>query len=319
MPDLYQPQPEHKFTFGLWTVGNPGRDPFGEPVRPVLSPVDLVHLLAEVGAYGVNFHDDDLIPIDATPAERDAIVRGFKKALEATGLKVPMATTNLFGDPAFKDGAFTANERAIRRFALAKVMRNLDLAADLGARTYIFWGGREGAESGAAKDIRAALDRYAEGLNLLCEYVREQGYDIARMAALIAGNTVVIKPATDTPASVVALARVFEEAGLPPGVWNVVMGSGGTVGDPLVQHPDVKVVSFTGSTEVGRRISVACAPTFKRLHLEMGGKNAILVMEDADVDLAVDGAESLLAKQLTPQAQESLVAAFMKSLEGRPN
>jgi aldehyde dehydrogenase (NAD+) len=110
------------------------------------------------------------------------------------------------------------------------------------------------------------------------------------MAALIAGNSVVIKPATDTPASVVALARVLEEAGLPAGVWNVVMGSGSAVGDPLVQHPDVRVVSFTGSTTVGRNINVASAPSFKRVHLEMGGKNAILVMDDADVDLAVDGA-----------------------------
>jgi len=133
MSDPYQPKPEHKFTFGLWTVGNPGRDPFGEPVRPVLSPVQIVHLLAEVGAYGVNFHDDDLIPIAATPAEREQIIRDFKKALADTGLKVPMATTNLFGDPAFKDGAFTSNDPRVRAYTLAKTMRNIDLGLELGA------------------------------------------------------------------------------------------------------------------------------------------------------------------------------------------
>jgi xylose isomerase len=137
-----------------------------------------VYKLAELGAYGVNFHDNDVFAFDATPAERDERIGAFRKALAETGLVVTTATTNLFGHPMFRDGAFTANDRQIRRFALAKVMRNLDLAADLGAKTYIFWGGREGAESGAAKDIRAALDRYAEGLNLLCAYVRDQGYDI---------------------------------------------------------------------------------------------------------------------------------------------
>jgi xylose isomerase len=150
MTDAYEPRPEHKFTFGLWTVGNPGRDPFGEPVRPVLSPVELVHLLAEVGAYGVNFHDDDLIPIDASAADRDRIVRDFKKALSETGLKVPMATTNLFGDPSFKDGAFTSNDARVRAYALQKTMRNIDLGVELGAKVYVFWGGREGVETEAS-------------------------------------------------------------------------------------------------------------------------------------------------------------------------
>jgi xylose isomerase len=137
-----------------------------------------VYKLAELGAYGVNFHDNDVFAFDASAAERDERIGAFRKALAETGLVVTTATTNLFGHPMFKDGAFTASERAVRRFALAKVMRNLDLAAELGAKTYVFWGGREGAESGSAKDIRAALDRYAEGLNLLCEYVRDQGYDL---------------------------------------------------------------------------------------------------------------------------------------------
>ena len=174
----YQPQPEHKFTFGLWTVGNIGRDPFGQPVRPALSPVELVHLLAEVGAYGVNFHDNDLVPIDATPTERDRIVRDFKNALQETGMVVPMATTNLFGDPIFKDGAFTSNDPKVRAYALQKTMQAIDLGVELGAKVYVFWGGREGAETDAGKNPLEAIKRMREALNFLSEYVRAQGYQL---------------------------------------------------------------------------------------------------------------------------------------------
>ena len=178
MSAKYVPSPEDRISFGLWTVGWQGVDVFGTAVRPPMPAERAVHKLAELGAYGVNFHDNDVFDFAAGEAERDERIAAFRKALAETGLVVTTATTNLFGHPMFKDGAFTANERDVRRFALAKVMRNLDLAAELGARTYIFWGGREGAESGAAKDIGTALDRYAEGLNVLCEYVREQGYDL---------------------------------------------------------------------------------------------------------------------------------------------
>jgi len=178
MSDAFEPRPEHKFTFGLWTVGNPGRDPFGEPVRPVLSPVELVHLLAEVGAYGVNFHDDDLIPIDASSADRERIVRDFKKALAETGLKVPMATTNLFTDPSFKDGAFTSNDARVRAYALQKVMRNIDLGVELGAKVYVFWGGREGVETDASKDPLVAINRNRDAMNFLTSYVKDQKYDL---------------------------------------------------------------------------------------------------------------------------------------------
>jgi xylose isomerase len=177
MPN-YQPHPEHKFTFGLWTVGNIGRDPFGQPVRPTLSPVEIVHLLAEVGAYGVNFHDNDLVPIAATPAERDRIVRDFKSALKETGIVVPMATTNLFGDPIFKDGAFTSNDPKVRAYALHKTMHAIDLGIELGAKTYVFWGGREGAETDAGKNPLEAIKRMREAMNFLCEYVREQSYKL---------------------------------------------------------------------------------------------------------------------------------------------
>jgi xylose isomerase len=174
----YLPKPEHKFTFGLWTVGSTGRDPFGEPTRAKKSPVELVHLLAEVGAYGVNFHDDDLIPINSTPTERATIIKDFKKALSDTGLVVPMATTNLFGDPIFKDGAFTSNDPKVRAYALQKVMVNIDLGVELGAKVYVFWGGREGTETDASKDPVTSTKRMREAINYLCDYVKDQKYDL---------------------------------------------------------------------------------------------------------------------------------------------
>ena len=174
----YSPTPEHKFTFGLWTVGNIGRDPFGSPVRDPKSPADLVRLLGEVGAYGVNFHDNDLIPIDATPAERDQILQDFRKALADTGLVVPMATTNLFSDAIFKDGAFTSNDPKVRAYALQKTLNAIDLGVELGAKVYVFWGGREGTETDAAKDPITSIQRTREAMNFLCEYVRDKKYDL---------------------------------------------------------------------------------------------------------------------------------------------
>ena len=168
----------HRFTFGLWTVGNPGRDPFGGPTREPVDPVDSVHKLAELGAWGVSLHDDDLIPLGSSAAERDQIVARFKGALEETGLGVGMATTNLFGHPAFKDGAFTSNDRGVRRAAIGKAMRFIDTAAELGAEVYVFWGGREGTEAGVAKDPRDALERYREAIDVLSDYVVDNGYDL---------------------------------------------------------------------------------------------------------------------------------------------
>lgn len=175
---MYNPKPEHKFTFGLWTVGNPGRDPFGEPTRGPVSPVEIVHLLAEVGAYGVNFHDNDLVPIDATLSERNQIIKDFKKALADTGLVVPMATTNLFSDPSFKDGAFTSNDPNIRAYALQKTMNAIDLGVEFGASVYVFWGGREGTETDSSKNPLDAGKRFRDALNFLCEYVKDNGYDL---------------------------------------------------------------------------------------------------------------------------------------------
>jgi xylose isomerase len=172
------PTKADRFSFGLWTVGWPARDPFGDATRPPLDPVESVHRLAELGAYGVTFHDDDLIPFGSSDTERDKHIERFKGALADTGMVVPMMTTNLFTHPVFKDGGFTSNDRAVRRYALRKVVRNIDLAAELGAQTYVFWGGREGSEYDGAKDVQAALDRYREGIDLLAGYVKEQGYGI---------------------------------------------------------------------------------------------------------------------------------------------
>src|SRR5215212_4090599 len=175
--EKYEPQPEHKFTFGLWTVGNRGRDPFGDAVRPTLPPNDAARLLGEVGAWGVNFHDNDLVPIDASAAERDRIVREFRSACEGAGLAVPMATVNLFYEPVFRDGAFTANDARVRSYALQKTMRAMDLGAEFGAKIFVLWGGREGVETDACRRADEGVKRLREALNYLCEYSTDQGYD----------------------------------------------------------------------------------------------------------------------------------------------
>lgn len=174
----YTPTKEDKFSFGLWTVGWQGRDPFGDATREPLDPVYSLERLAGIGAWGVTFHDDDVFTFGASDGERDDIFKRFRQGLDDTGMVVEMMTTNLFTHPVFKEGAFTANDRSVRRFALRKTMRNLDKAAELGAQTYVCWGGREGAESDAAKDVRAALDRMREAIDTLCQYVLQQGYNI---------------------------------------------------------------------------------------------------------------------------------------------
>ena len=174
--DSLKPRPEHKFTFGLWTVGNTGRDPFGDATRPRIDPNESVRRLAALGAYGVCFHDDDLVPPGSSLPQRDEVVRRFRSTLEETGMVVSMATTNLFGHPVFKDGAFTSNDRGVRRYALAKTMRAIDLGAELGAPIYVFWGGREGTEAMAAKPVGDALDRFREAIDFLSNYVVDRGY-----------------------------------------------------------------------------------------------------------------------------------------------
>jgi xylose isomerase len=178
MSKTYEPKPEHKFTFGLWTVGNIGRDPFGGSVREPKTPAELVYLLGEVGAYGVNFHDNDLIPIDASPAETETIKKSFRKALADTGLVVPMATTNLFFDPIFKDGAFTSNDPKVRAYAIQKTLKSIDLGAEFGAKVYVFWGGREGTETDSSKSAVDSIKRNREAMNFFCEYALDKKYDL---------------------------------------------------------------------------------------------------------------------------------------------
>lgn len=174
--DAYQPKSEHRFSFGLWTIGNRGRDPFGDAVRQTIKPVDIVRFLAEVGAWGVNLHDNDLVPIDATPSERDGIVREFKRACKDNGIVVPMATVSLFFHPVFRDGAFTANDPSVRAFALQKTMRAMDLGAELGAKIFVLWGGREGTETDGCRRADEAVKRLRDAIDYLCEYNIAQKY-----------------------------------------------------------------------------------------------------------------------------------------------
>jgi len=178
MTDSFLPTPEDHFTFGLWTVGNPGRDPFGHETRLPLDSNEAVRRLADIGAYGVSLHDNDLVPYGSSPTEREAVLKRFRHTLDATGLKVPMVTTNLFSRPLFKEGAFTANDPAVRRMAVAKTFDAIDIGVELGAGVFVLWGGREGVEADAAKDVGTALDRYAEAINLCCAYVRHRHYDL---------------------------------------------------------------------------------------------------------------------------------------------
>ena len=178
MPDPFKPEKRDRFSFGLWTVGNVGRDPFGDPVRKPIPPTRIVKNLSRLGAWGINLHDNDLIPIDASAPQRNKIVRDFKKALKDYDMVVPMATTNTFSHPVFRDGGFTSNDPKVRAYGLQKIMRAIDLGVELGAETYVFWGGREGAECNVSKDPVEAIKRYRDGINFLCRYSRDQKYKL---------------------------------------------------------------------------------------------------------------------------------------------
>jgi xylose isomerase len=253
------PTREDKFTFGLWTVGWQGRDPFGDATRGPLDPVESVHRLAELGAYGVTFHDDDLIPFGSSDSERDKHIARFKDALAETGLVVPMMTTNLFTHPVFKDGGFTSNDRSVRRYALRKVIRNLDLAAELGAKTYVFWGGREGSESDGAKDVQAALDRYREGIDLLAAYVIERGYGI-RFA---------IEPKPNEPRGDILLPTVGNALAFIAGLEHSDM-----VGvNPEVGHEQMAGLNFAAS--IAQALWAG-----KLFHIDLNGQRGIKFDQD---------------------------------------
>ncbi|KUF15221.1 xylose isomerase [Streptomyces silvensis] len=255
----YRPTREDKFSFGLWTVGWQGRDPFGDATRAPLDPADSVRHLAELGAYGVSFHDDDLIPFGTSETERDGHVKRFRQALDATGLVVPMATTNLFTHPVFKDGAFTANDRDVRRYALRKTIRNIDLAVELGARTYVAWGGREGVESGAAKDVRDALERMKEAFDLLGAYVTEQGYDL-RFAIEPKPN----EPRGDILLPTVGHALAFIERLERPELYGV---------NPEVGHEQMAGLNFPHA--IAQALWAG-----KLFHIDLNGQNGIKYDQD---------------------------------------
>ncbi|HEY9438959.1 MAG TPA: xylose isomerase [Streptomyces sp.] len=259
MTERFTPTPADKFSFGLWTVGWQGRDPFGDATRAPLDPVESVKRLAELGAYGVTFHDNDLIPFGATEAEREGHIKRFRKALDSTGLTVPMATTNLFTHPVFKDGAFTANDRGVRRYALRKTLRNIDLAVELGATTYVAWGGREGSESGAAKDIGVALDRMKEAFDLLGDYVTEQGYDI-RFAIEPKPN----EPRGDILLPTVGHALAFIERLERPGIVGV---------NPEVGHEQMAGLNFAHGIAQAMWAG-------KLFHLDLNGQSGIKYDQD---------------------------------------
>ena len=247
----YVPTPSNRFSFGLWTVGNPGRDPFGDPTRPPLDPIVAVEKLAELGAYGVSLHDNDLVPVGASASERDRIVNGFRAALDRTGLVVSMATTNLFKLPAFKDGAFTANDPRVRRLALQKTMAAVDLGAELGAPIYVFWGGREGQEVQAAKGVEDALERYREALNFICEYAVAQGYDM-RFALEPKPN----EPRGDAWLPTVGHALHMISTLQRPELWGV---------NPEVAHETMAGLSF--SAAVGQALWAG-----KLFHVDLNGQ-----------------------------------------------
>jgi xylose isomerase len=173
-----KPTIEDRFSFGLWTIGYSGIDTFGSPTRAPMDVVHVVEKLADLGAYGLSFHDDDLFAFGSSDTVRQGQIDRLKQVLADTGLIVPMVTTNLFSAPVFKDGGFTSNDRNVRRFAIRKVLRQLELGVELGAKTFVMWGGREGAEYDSAKNVRAALERYREAVDFLGDYVLSQGWDI---------------------------------------------------------------------------------------------------------------------------------------------
>jgi len=253
------PTKHDRFTFGLWTVGWPGRDPFGDATRGPVDPVESVHRLSELGAAGVSFHDDDVIPFGSSEAERDKHIARFKEALAETGMSVPMMTTNLFTHPVFKDGGFTSNDRSVRRFAVAKVARNLDLAAELGAQTYVFWGGREGAEYDGAKDVRAALDRYREAIDTLAAYVLERGYGI-RFA---------IEPKPNEPRGDILLPTVGHALAFIAGLEHAEM-----VGlNPEVGHEQMAGLNFTAG--IAQALWAG-----KLFHIDLNGQRSIKYDQD---------------------------------------
>jgi xylose isomerase len=253
------PTPQDRFSFGLWTVGWPARDQFGDASRPDLDPVESVHRLAELGAAHVTFHDDDVVPFGSDAATRDAILARFRRALDETGVTVEMVTTNTFSHPIFKDGAFTSNDRRVRRYGLRKVIRNVDLAAELGADTFVMWGGREGAEYDAAKDLHAAHERYAEGIDTVGAYIKDQGY----------GLRIAIEPKPNEPRGDILLPTVGHALG-----FIARLEHGDIVGlNPEVGHEQMAGLNFTSG--IAQALWAG-----KLFHIDLNGQRSIKYDQD---------------------------------------
>jgi xylose isomerase len=255
----YQPTRDDHFSFGLWTVDWSGQDQFGSATRPHFDPVDVVHKLDEIGAWGITFHDDDLIPFGSDATTRDAIVRRFTKALADTGIVVEMVTTNTFSHPIFKDGAFTSNDRRVRRFGLRKVLRNVDLAAELGATTFVMWGGREGAEYDAAKDVYAALERYREGIDTVAAYIKDHGYNLR----------IALEPKPNEPRGDILLPTVGHAL-----AFIGQLEHGDIVGlNPEVGHEQMAVLNYT--TGIAQALW-----TGKLFHIDLNGQKSVKYDQD---------------------------------------
>ena len=254
-----RPTPDDRFSFGLWTIGWEARDQFGEATRPHLDPVDAVHRLADLGAYGITFHDDDVVPFGSSDQDREQILKSFRAALDETGLIVPMVTTNTFSHPLFKDGAFTSNDRRVRRYGLRKVVRNVDLAAELGARTFVMWGGREGAEYDGAKDVNSALDRYREGIDTVAGYIKDQGYDMR----------IAIEPKPNEPRGDILLPTVGHALG-----FIAELEHGDIVGlNPETGHEQMAGLNYT----TGLAQALWCDKLF---HIDLNGQRSIKYDQD---------------------------------------
>ena len=256
---MRRPTQEDKFSFGLWTVGWTAQDQFGSASRAPLDPVDAVHKLAELGAWGVTFHDDDLVPFGSDKATRERLLAEFRLALQSTGLVVPMITTNTFSHPVFKDGALTSNDRQVRRYALQKLLRNVDLAAELAASTFVMWGGREGSEYDGSKDVRAALDRYREGIDTVAGYIKEQGY----------GLRIALEPKPNEPRGDIFLPTVGHAL-----AFIAELDNGDVVGvNPETGHEQMAGLNFTHG--IAQALWAG-----KLFHLDLNGQRSIKYDQD---------------------------------------
>ncbi len=254
-----RPTPEDRFSFGLWTVSWPGRDPFGEATRPALDPVEAIGKLAELGAWGVTFHDDDVVPFGSDDATRDRLLAAFRQACAEHGVTIEMVTTNLFTHPVFKDGGLTSNDRSVRRFALRKVLRNIDLTAEIGAKTFVMWGGREGSEYDGSKDVHAALDRYAEGVDTVAGYVKSKGYDIR----------IALEPKPNEPRGDILLPTIGHALGFIAGLEH-----GDIVGlNPEVGHEQMAGLNYTHG--IAQALWAG-----KLFHIDLNGQRSIKYDQD---------------------------------------